>query len=118
MGKYIVNLLYLIGDDLNSSSILVSKLTGLHALQPCHRFGQIEEETAHVDRGPVYPSTWAWSLRERSWRLTGHEVREREDSEQKTDEGAHRFMFSGTLTSVVKLQVNIAEMTSTVKQED
>ena len=97
----------------------MSKLTGLHTLQPCHELGEIEVEAAHVDKGPVYPTTiWAWSLRERSWRLTGHQVRERDDTEEETDEGAHRFMFSGTLTSVVKLQVNIAEMTSTVKQED
>ena len=82
----------------------MSKLTGLHTLKPCHGLGKIEVEAAHVDKGPVYPTTiWAWSLRERSWRLTGHEVREREDSEEKTDEGAHSFMFSRTLTFVLKL---------------
>ena len=95
---------YLSGYDFNCSSILVSKLTGLHALQPCHGLGEIKVEAAHGYRAPIYPSTWAWSLRERSWRLTGHEVREREDTEEETDEGAHRFMFSRTLTLVLKLQ--------------
>ena len=93
---------YLSGDDFNSIRILVSKLTGLYALQPCHWLGEIEEEAAHVYRAPVNPTIRAWSLRERSWRLTGHEVREREDTEEKTDEGAHSFMFSRTLTFVFK----------------
>ena len=94
---------YLSGDDFNRSSILASKLTGLHTLQPCHGLGEIEVEAAHVDKAAVYPTIRAWSLRERSWRLTGHEVREREDTEEKTDEGAHSFMFSRTLTFVLKL---------------
>ena len=90
----------------------MSKLTGLHTLQPCHFLGGIEVEAAHVYKAPVNPSDiWAWSLRERSWRLTGHEVREREDTEEKTDEGAHSFMFNRTLTLVSKLQVYIGEMT-------
>ena len=92
---------YLSGYDFNSSSTLVSKLTGLHTLKPRHRLGKIEKEAAHVDKAAVYPTIWAWSLRERSWRLTGHEVRERDDTEEETDEGAHSFIFSRTLTPVV-----------------
>ena len=89
---------YLSGDDFNRSSILVSKLTGLHTLQPCHGLCEIEVEAAHVYSAPVNPALRAWSLRERSWRLRGQEVRKREDSEQKTDEGAHRFMFNRELS--------------------
>ena len=96
----------------------MAKLTGLHAVHPCHGLRKIEEEAAHVDKAPIYPTIWAWSLRERSWRLTGHEVREREDTEEKTDEGAHSFIFSRTLTLVLKLRDYFAEMTQTVKPED
>lgn len=96
----------------------MSKLTGLHTLQPCHRLGEIEVEAAHVYRSPVNPTVRTWSLRERSWRLRGQEVREREDSEQKTDEGAHRFMFNKTLNLIVKFQDNIAEITKAIKPRD
>ena len=81
----------------------MSKLTGLHTLQPCHGLGEIEVEAAHVDKAAVYPTIRAWSLRERSWRLTGHQVGEKEDTEEKTDEGAHSFMFNRTLNLVLKL---------------
>ena len=105
---------YLSGDDFHRSSIFLSKLTGLHTLQPCHGLGEIEEEAAHVYRAPVNPTLRAGSLRVRSWRLTDQEVREREDSEEKIDEGAHRFMFERTLNLIVKFQDNIAEMTEAV----
>ena len=88
----------------------MAKLTGLHAVHPCHRLRKIEEEAAHVDKAPIYPTIWAWSLRERSWRLTGHEVREKEDTEEKTDEGAHGLMFSRKLSLVVKLQAFILQI--------
>ena len=78
-------------------------MTGLYTLQPRHGIGKIEVEAAHVDKAPIYPTIRAWSLRERSWRLTGHEVREREDTEEETDEGAHSFMFNITLNLVLKL---------------
>ena len=96
----------------------MAKLTGLHAVHPCHRLRKIEEEAAHVDKAPIDPTIWAWSLRERSLRLTGHMVRERDDSEQTADEGAHSFIFSRTLTVASTLQIYIGEITSTVKPQD
>ena len=44
---------YLSRVNFNRRSILVSKLTGLQALKPCHVLSNIEKEAAHVDNAAV-----------------------------------------------------------------